>query len=110
MLIAQEESCSNDRKVSVMVVYGPSGIGKTHNVKASLDNNMYEPVRSKQGLYFDGYNQQSTLVLDNFDRSIDFEMLMRLTGHGKLQVETKRGTVYACWDRVIIIAEKHPDT
>ena len=98
--------------VKVMVLYGPTGTGKTYAaVNVISGGNYYKcesPSKSGDKLWFNGYEGQSTLIIDDFSGGVDFRYLLVLLDKYKLKVEIKGGHVWACWTNVIITSNVHP--
>lgn len=112
------QETASDRQatgVDVKVFYGPTGTGKTFAaVNYVADNKDYyicePPSSSLSRVWFDGYEGQGTLILDDFHGnfcSVDF--LKRLLDKYKLKVEYKGGFCWANWHTVIITTNYHPD-
>lgn len=101
--------------VDVKVFYGATGTGKTFtavNYCGKKDYYIAEcPSQKNSKLWFNGYEGQKTLILDDFSGdycTLDF--LKRLLDCYKLKVEFKGGFVWACWTTVIITTNYMPDT
>ena len=75
--------------VEVIVIYGPSGTGKS---KYALENfpNAYWKQRSN---WWDNYADHETVVFDEFYGWIPYDMLLRICDRYPLLVETKGGQV-----------------
>lgn len=58
--------------VEVWYVYGPSGIGKTRYCKEWATSRGYKyHLKPSDSPYFDGYNYEEVLIIDEFDKYID---------------------------------------
>lgn len=116
MRFAYMESLS-DRQASgvdVKVFYGATGTGKTYAAVNFLGQKDYYiaecPSQRNSKLWFNGYEGQKTLILDDFSGdycTLDF--LKRLLDCYKLKVEFKGGFVWACWTQVIITTNYLPN-
>jgi len=113
----QKQEKESDRQlqgVRVVVVYGPTGLGKTYaavNIMSKQDDYYIAecPSHKDSKLWFDGYSGQSTLILDDFAGDYcQFRYLLRLLDRYKLKVEIKGGHQWACWTTVIITSNIHP--
>jgi len=110
----EKDSDRQEQGVAVKVFFGATGLGKTYSAInhccANKDYYIAEcPSQKGSKLWFNGYEGQRTLILDDFSGdycSIDF--LKRLLDKYKLKVEFKGGFVWACWTTVIITTNSHP--
>lgn len=100
--------------VNVYVLYGATGCGKTFaavKLMANGENYYIAECPSSKGtkLWFDGYEGQHTLILDDFSGDFcTFRFLLRLLDKYKLKVEIKGGFAWATWTTVIITTNIHP--
>lgn len=110
----EAESDRQLQGVNVYVLYGPTGVGKTFAaVKLmSMEGEYYIaecPSVKGSKLWFDGYEGQRTLVLDDFDGEYcTVAYLKRLLDKYKLKIEIKGGFAWAVWTTVIITTNTHP--
>jgi len=110
----EKESDRQLQGVRVVVLYGPTDQGKTYAAVnlMSKENDYYIaecPSHKDAKLWFDGYNGQTTLILDDFAGDYcQFRYLLRLLDKYKLKVEIKGGHMWACWTNVIITSNIHP--
>nr|QXP07738.1 MAG: replication associated protein [Arizlama virus] len=101
--------------VRVIVLYGPTGTGKTYAAVNYMANNCNYyiaecPSHKDSRLWFNGYDAQPILILDDFSGNYcTFHFLLRLLDKYKLKVEYKGGFVWACWTTVIITSNAMPD-
>lgn len=76
--------------VEVSVLYGPSGIGKSTWVEVNQPNSFW----LDDGKWFDGYENNATIVLDEYRGQLPFRLLLRLLRPiGGCRVETKGGHI-----------------
>ena len=116
MRFAYMESASDRQAsgVNVRVFFGATGLGKTYTAVnaccAAKDYYICEaPSKPGDKLWFQGYEGQKTLIIDDFSGSFcSVDYLKRLLDHYKLKVEFKGGFVWACWTQVIITSNYHP--
>ena len=93
-----------EREVRVTWLYGSPGSGKTRWVWTQ-----YPDVYSKpSGHWWDGYNGEETLLLDDFDADIPFAELLKVLDRYKYRVQVKGGFVGARWTRVFITTNNPP--
>lgn len=116
MRFVQSERESDRQLVGVKVytLYGASGVGKTYaaiNILAGgKDYYICEaPSHKDSKVWFDGYEGQKTLILDDFEGNFcSFRYLLRLLDHYKFKVEVKGGFAWATWTTVVITSNIHP--
>jgi len=90
------------RKVEVTIIQGPTGCGKT---KLAVESNPedYYKIQGDDLQWFDGYEQEKTLIIDEYDNQITLTKLLGiLDGYGNKRLPIKGGFTYANWDHVII--------
>lgn len=99
------------------VLYGPSGTRKTRLAMGGGDD--VSPDQLELALsriykkeighkWFDGYDGQIRLVLDEFTGWLPFTYLLQILDIYPLYPECKGGTVAAKWQEVYITSNKHP--
>ncbi len=108
---AHEEKLAEPwRTVHVSVYWGKSGAGKT---KKALE--YYEGAKpyifSAGGdkEWWDGYNGQKTIVIDEFYGQLRPCRMQRLLDGHMCRLEIKGGHCYARWTKVFITSNTHPD-
>lgn len=62
------------------------------------------------GCWWDGYEGQHTVVIDEFYGWIKYDFFLRLTDRYPLQVETKGGVVQFVSRRIVFTSNAAPDT
>jgi len=92
------------RDIKVIVLYGPSGTGKTWEAM-QYDPELYsipDPVGGK--LWFDNYRGQKTILLDDFrsDWQIGYSFMLKLLDKYPIQLPVKGGHVWAHFTTVFI--------
>jgi len=92
-------------KTEVHVLHGPTGTGKS---KWAMDHypNAYWKQRSQ---WWDGYEGQDCVVLDEFYGWLPYDVLLRLCDRYPLLVETKGGQVNFLAKTLIITTNEHPE-
>jgi len=92
-------------KPDVYVLVGQPGSGKT---RWAYDN--YPELYSKpNGQWWDGYQGQETILLDDFYGDVEYSLLLKVCDRYPLQVPVKGGFVQANWKRVIITSNQRPE-
>lgn len=95
------------RKLTVTVYVGATGCGKTR-MATSGDDWFILPCSDR--LWFDGYDGQQTLILDDFYGGIKYSKLLRILDGHSLQLPVKGGFIWALWTKVIITSNAQPET
>lgn len=92
----------------VVVLYGPTGTGKTHTATMWTEDVYKIPAYDRTKLWFDGYDGEQTIVLDEFHGQLEFNTLKQLLDKYVLQWPVKGSFIYSQWKTVIVCSNKHP--
>lgn len=107
-----EDAVPDFRPVDVQVFWGESGASKSRRAmeKALQDHgSYYRPVINAQGqLWFNKYEGQKVLIIDDFYGAIKFSFMLRLLDGYKLEIERKGNTAWAQWDAIYLTSNTHP--
>jgi len=104
LVLRKEATLKLRKNILVTAIIGPSGCGKTrwiyeHENMAEI----YEPIITKDKVWFDGYEGQEVLVLDNLTKNMmPRQLFMKMLDIYPLQLEVKGSSTYARWIRVYI--------
>lgn len=95
------------RIVEVNVLWGEAGTGKTR--KAVEDSDDYYILNAPAGnqLWWDGYQGESTLIIDDFYGWVKYSTLLRILDGYQLRLAVKGSFTYAKWTTVYITSNKH---
>lgn len=88
---------------NIIVIKGKAGTGKTRMVLDKHgDENVYilESKAKKDKLWFDGYDGEKVLLIDEFNGWIDYAKLLRILDVYKLRIPVKGGHTWAFWEYV----------
>lgn len=96
--------------LNVQVIWGPAGTGKTRAAMADLHSTFLLDASNSDTLWFDGYQGETTLVVDDFYGWIRHGTLLRILDIYPYRCPLKGSHTYAAWTRVIITSNKHPST
>lgn len=92
------------RDVEVIVYWGETGSGKT---RKAMEESPYKLNQNTNGtLWFDGYDGEKTLLLDDFYGWIKYGELLTLLDGYPYRCQTKGGHCWAEWTKVIITSNK----
>ena len=103
------------KALKVILSYGETDLGKTYSainfIAKDGDYYIVSPPMVKGGaVWFDGYEGQKTLILDDWDgQCIPISSLKRWLDVYKLQLQVKGGYTWAEWDTVVITSNLHPN-
>lgn len=95
------------RRLEVLIYYGDAGAGKTR-LAVEQSGTDYYILDQGERVWFDGYEGESILIIDDFYGWIKWGFFLRLLDGYQLRLEIKGGFTYALWNKVIITSNKHP--
>lgn len=97
---------AKERNVEVIVLWGPTGTGKTHRVLHTYpDCFCVEPGRDP----WDGYAGEATIFLDEFDYTLwPINQMKKILDKWKYRLQRRYLNAYAEWTRVVICANPSP--
>lgn len=98
------------RHVNTYTITGKAGIGKTRYV---YDTHGYDDVfkldkPSGSQLWFDGYEGQDVLLIDDFYGWISYGHLLNILDGYPLRLDIKGSFTYANWTKIYITSNKKP--
>ena len=92
----------------IILVYGPPGIGKTSYVASKYPDRWELPI-SSAGKWFDGYDGQKVVLIDDYEGSMTLtDILMLLDPWYVRQVPVKGSHVWFDPDTIILTSNTHP--
>lgn len=106
--LKRRQSVPQWRQLSVHVLYGTAGSGKTRAAVAASESYYLMGQPPSDTLWFDFYNGEDTLILDDFSGWIPLALLLRLLDGYPVRLPTKGGHTVAAWTKVIITANLPP--
>ncbi len=94
-----------DFKTRVVVLFGPTGTGKSRFAQSFLNSHWKQPGTK----WYDGYTNQSVVVFDDFNTPwMKFDTLKRITDRYPLMVEIKGTCVKWRPHTLVITSNSHP--
>lgn len=106
-MLGTKETTKKFRKIDTEVYWGASGSGKTRKaVEENPDN--YKIVVGSGPLWFDGYNGEKTLILDEFYGGLDYNKFLEILDGFQCRLPVKGGFTYAKWTKVVITSNSPP--
>jgi len=104
----KDKSLRKDMKVYVL--WGTAGNGKTYKSIDMVNDNDWFKINPKpnKNLWFDGYDGENTLIIDEFNEQFPIEELLAILDIYPLRLEIKGGYTCAKWKEVIITSQFNP--
>lgn len=92
------------REVRVVLITGPTGSGKSYTAYHEWPDayRLAPPNISGGAVWFDGYDGESTVVIDDFDGWVPYRRLLTLLDPYPCAIPTKGGTCWAGWTCVVL--------
>lgn len=97
-------------KTEVTILYGDTGTGKTATIEQAYpaSDNVYWFAHQLNGKWWDGYEGQETVVLDEFYGWLQHSFMLRAMDRYQLDAEIKGGFTNFAPKRMFITSNKHP--
>lgn len=102
---------ARDWEAETIVFYGPPGTGKSRRALALAGPDAFwvtGPNSAQGAVWWDGYQGQETVVIDEFYGWIPRNFMNRLCDRYKVDVQVKGATANFRARRIIITSNKHP--
>lgn len=101
----------NFRHVNVTILVGPPGCGKTRYA-STVSNDWFklDPGSNGTNVWFDGYEGESVLIIDDFYGWIKWTMLLEMLDGYQFRAPIKGSFTYAQWTQVLITSNSWPST
>lgn len=94
--------------VAVLVIVGPTSVGKSWNTRRSFGADIFVPNDGNCGQWFDNYKRERVLLLDEFKGTVKLQTFLRLTEQYPYNADAKHASVWAAWTFVIVISNSPP--
>jgi len=93
-------------ETEVIVLYGKTGTGKSRKARELCNN--YWVWTPQRGSWFDGYEGQEDVIMEEYRGQLPLGMMLSLTDRYECPVQVKGGMVEFCPKRIVITSPKHP--
>ncbi len=95
------------RQLDVEFVCGETNTGKTRT--AVENNNQHYLINGYDLQWFDGYEAEKCLIIDDYDNDVKITKLLKLLDGYQCRLPVKGGFTYANWTKVIITSNLTPE-
>lgn len=98
------------RNLRVICIVGPTGIGKTYQLftRFGSEGQLYRPCYGNNGIWWNGYNGQKTVCIDEFNGQCPMEKMLQILDQYPLLLETKGSFVPAHYELCFITSNREP--
>lgn len=103
------DSTKDFRVVQCECYWGDAGCGKTRLAVEDGDDYYILNAPTNGNLWFDGYQGESTLIIDDFYGWIKYHDLLRILDGYQMRLAIKGSFTYAKWTKVFITSNKKPE-
>lgn len=104
-LLSLRKNNKHWKQLKVYIIWGTAGAGKSKSVYAA-DPDVY--ACTKNCKWFDLYDGQKTILLEEFRGQVDYEYLLRLLDGYPFALPIKGGFTWKCWDTVYLTSNTDP--
>lgn len=105
-MVQQKESKTKDMQVDIY--WGPTGTGKTWKAYTENPGAYWICNPNGQNLFFDGYDGQKTIIIDEFYGWIPFNVMLRLCDKYPMPANTKGAVLTLAHTKVVITSNTPP--
>lgn len=93
---------------TVKCYWGSTGVGKTRKCYEEYPDAYWKTRSVSSSQWWDGYDGQSTIIIDEFYGWFTWDFLLRLCDRYPLQLECKGGSVPCAATTIVFTSNKHP--
>lgn len=97
-----------DWEMEVEVVHGPTGTGKSRYCLDNFPGAFWKSRNSGNQQFWDGYNGEEVVIIDEFYGWFPWDYLLRLTDRYPFSLDVKHGTVPFVARKIVFTSNKHP--
>jgi len=95
-------------RTELEIYWGKPGTGKSKRAHEENPEAYWLPKPNGGSVFFDGYDGQETVIIDDFYGWLPFDLLLRMADRYPLRVNTKGGSVNFNPKKIIITSNKCP--
>lgn len=106
--IASYAPCLMRPDLQVFTLIGPTGIGKSFSVH-ELYPNLYSPFYGNCGFWFDGYDGEQVILIDEFRGQVPLQRMLQILDIYPLRVECKGTSLPARFRMIFLTSNTQPD-
>lgn len=100
-----------ERPVTVWVLHGPPGVGKTHRARHRFPDAFVVTGKYYEGKSFDSYADQDTLILDEWKHwEWPITLMNGLLDKWRVELQCRYFNKWARWSSVVICSNEDPST
>jgi len=101
--LVDKENSKHREDIKVEVYVGDAGSGKTYKAFKENEDSIYRLSKGNNAnLWFDGYDGEKCLLIEEFDGYIRIDVLFQILDHYQYKIEMKGASTYANWTKVIL--------
>jgi hypothetical protein len=104
--LIQTVGLKNRDDLKVRYLYGATGTGKTHWVYQKYGHANVYRVNSDSKNPFDNYQEQSVLLIDEFDSSFKIQDILQLLDKYPIQLEARYTNKWLCATTIIVVSNR----
>lgn len=104
--LSKKDSIPKWRDIKVVILWGDPGTGKSRHVWKQ--DGVYKLNYDHHKCWFDGYNYEPILLIDEFYGNLQYGKLMDILDGHPFQAEVKGGFKMAAWTKVYIVSNVNP--
>lgn len=94
--------------MEVVVLHGPTGCGKSKHCQDNYPGAYWKSKNSGQQQFWDGYNGEDTIIIDEFYGWLPWDYLLRLTDRYPFSLDVKHGTIQLSAKTIVFTSNKPP--
>jgi len=97
-----------DWTMEILVIWGESGVGKSRYCHDNYPGGYWKSKNSGKQQFWDGYQGEDTVIIDEFYGWLPWDYLLRLTDRYPWDLDSKHGTLRCSAKTIIFTSNRHP--
>nr|WDW25921.1 MAG: replication-associated protein [Canine stool-associated circular virus] len=106
--LVQQSRAKAWRDVDVSYLWGDTQTGKSREAWET-DPSLYSPMDSNTGMWWTGYEGQTTVLFDDFRGTVPLHTMLKWLDGYPVQVPVHGGSMYLCATRIFITSNVPPE-